>query len=98
MILSYMDQAGAVGARHVIQNSGWSDKTIVSVGMQSVAFRRPVFVGDVVSFRTRLKQIGTTSITIEVNVEAGAANEFRFALEKVGYVENDGSVRPLPQP
>ena len=38
VLLSYMDQAGAVGARHVIQNAGWSDKTIVSVGHGECCF------------------------------------------------------------
>ena len=70
VILSYIDQAGAVGAYHEIRQSGTSKKQIVTVGMKSVAFHRPVFVGDVLSFWTRLVRMGRTSITIHVEVEA----------------------------
>jgi acyl-CoA thioesterase YciA len=70
VILSYIDQAGAVGAYHEIRESGFGKKSIVTVGMKSVEFHRPVYVGDVLSFWTRLIHVGTTSITIHVNVEA----------------------------
>ena len=70
VILSYIDQAGAVGAYHEIRRSGSGKKQIVTVGMKSVAFHRPVFVGDVLSFWTRLVRMGRTSITIHVKVEA----------------------------
>lgn len=70
VILSYIDQAGAVGAYHEIREAGFGKKSIVTVGMKSVSFHRPVFVGDVVSFWTRLLHVGTTSISIHVEVEA----------------------------
>ena len=70
VILSYIDQAGAVGAYHEIRQSGCGKKPIVTVGMKSVEFHQPVFVGDVLSFWTSLVQIGTTSMTIHVEVEA----------------------------
>lgn len=75
VILSYIDQAGAVGAYHVIRQAGWPDQPIVSVGMESVKFQRPVVVGDIVSFWTRLVKVGTTSITIHVDVEADRRGE-----------------------
>lgn len=70
VILSYIDQAGAVGAYHEIRRIGISQKQLVTVGMKSVEFHRPVFVGDVLSFWTKLTRLGTTSITISVEVEA----------------------------
>ncbi|HJN09337.1 MAG: hotdog domain-containing protein [Pirellulaceae bacterium] len=70
VILSYIDQAGAVGAYYAIRQSGSGKKPIVTVGMKSVEFHRPVFVGDVLSFWTKLVRVGTTSITIHVEVEA----------------------------
>jgi acyl-CoA thioesterase YciA len=70
VILSYIDQAGAVGAYHEIQKCGASKKSIVTVGMKSVEFHRPVFVGDVLSFWTSLVRFGKTSMTIHVEVEA----------------------------
>ena len=69
VLLSYIDQAGAVGALHEIRRSGWPDQPIVTVAMNSVEFHQPVFVGDVVSFYTTVARIGRTSITMRVTVE-----------------------------
>src|SRR5947209_3832977 len=56
IILSYIDQAGAVEAhRH-------SETKLVTVAMHEVKFIAPVFVGDLVSFYTETLKIGTTSI------------------------------------
>jgi acyl-CoA thioesterase YciA len=64
IILSYIDQAGAVeGSRHV---SG----RLVTVAMNEVEFHAPVFVGDLVSFFTETVRRGNTSITVRVTVEA----------------------------
>ena len=41
----------------------------VTVAMNSVEFHEPVFVGDIVSFYTKVVHIGRTSITIHVTVE-----------------------------
>ena len=70
VILSYIDQAGAVGARHELQAQGLPVRPLVTVAMKSVEFHKPVFVGDTVSFWTQLQQIGKTSITMHVAVEA----------------------------
>lgn len=70
VILSYIDQAGAVGAYHEIRKAGCGRKPIVTVRMKSVEFHRPVFIGDVLSFWTTLVQLGRTSITMHVEVEA----------------------------
>ena len=70
VILSYIDLAGAVGAHHEIRRAGWPDQPLVSVGMKSVEFHRPVFVGDIVSFWTEVVRVGQTSITMHVAVEA----------------------------
>ena len=70
VVLSYIDQAGAVGALHEIQQQGWPRQVLVTVALNAVEFHQPVFVGDVVSFWTRVMRIGNTSITIHVSVEA----------------------------
>ena len=70
VLLSYIDQAGAVGARHEIRRASWGDPALVTVAMAGVEFHQPVFVGDVVSFWTRVTRVGTTSITVHVSVEA----------------------------
>jgi acyl-CoA thioesterase YciA len=100
VVLSYIDQAGAVGAHHVIRDSGWPDQAIVSVAMDSVEFHLPVFVGDIVSFLTRLVKVGTTSITMHVDVEADRRGESIHLTEAdVTYVTVDvtgGQRRPVP--
>lgn len=70
VILSHIDLAGAVGANHEIRQRGSNAKPLVTVGMNSVEFHRPVFVGDLLSFWTRLVRIGNTSITVHVEVES----------------------------
>jgi acyl-CoA thioesterase YciA len=70
VLLSGIDQAGAVGAIHEIREAGWPERLIVTVAMNKVEFHQPVFVGDLVSFWTSLVRVGTTSITMHVAVEA----------------------------
>lgn len=64
VILSYIDQAGAIEARR--QGS----TKMVTVSMDKVVFHAPVQVGDLVSFWTEAIRIGTTSVTVRVVVEA----------------------------
>lgn len=100
VLLSYIDQAGAVGAYDQMRRSGWTDKPLASVGMKSVEFHRPVFVGDVVSFWTRCLRVGTTSITMHVDVEADRGGEpDQLTQAEVTYVaiELSGDIRrPVP--
>ncbi|HQU45381.1 MAG: hypothetical protein B7Z73_08735 [Planctomycetia bacterium 21-64-5] len=70
VLLSFIDQAGAVGAVHEARRAGWTERLIVTVAMNRVEFHEPVFVGDVVSFWTRMVRVGTTSVTMHVEVEA----------------------------
>jgi acyl-CoA thioesterase YciA len=71
IILSYIDQAGAVEAhRHC-------PGRLVTVAMHEVVFHAPVFVGDLVSFFTETVRLGRTSITVKVVVEAERANPLR---------------------
>ena len=64
VILSYIDQAGAIEARRQ------GLKFMVTVSMDKVVFHEPVFVGDLVSFWTETLRVGNTSITTKVVVEA----------------------------
>ena len=69
VILSYLDQAGAIEARRQ------GCRFMVTVSMDKVVFHEPVFVGDLVSFWTETVRIGNTSITIKVVVEAIRGND-----------------------
>ena len=68
VILSYIDQAGAIEARRQ------GCRFMVTVSMDKVVFHEPVFVGDLVSFWTETVRIGNTSITIKVTCEAIRGN------------------------
>ena len=70
VLLSHIDQGGAVGALHEIRKAGWPDRLIVTVALNRVEFHQPVYVGDLVSFWTSLVRVGRTSITVHVEVEA----------------------------
>ena len=65
VILSYIDQAGAVAARRHT-----SAQRFVTVAMREIVFEQPVYVGDIVSLYTEIKSVGRTSVTITVRVEA----------------------------
>jgi acyl-CoA thioesterase YciA len=69
VILSHIDLAGVVEARK------HANKRFVTVAMKEVEFREPVYVGDTVSFYTTTKKLGTTSVTIRVEVEAQRWND-----------------------
>lgn len=100
VILSYIDQAGAVGARHEMRRAGWPDHRIVTVAMKSVEFHEPVFVGDIVSFWTQAVRVGNTSITMRVTVETERDGKVqKLTQAEVTYVAVelvDGMPRPVP--
>ncbi|HXG12666.1 MAG TPA: hotdog domain-containing protein [Gemmataceae bacterium] len=75
VILSYIDQAGAIGARREVIRAGGPPPSLVTVAMNRVEFHKPVLVGDVVRFLTRLVRLGRTSITMQITVEAERAGE-----------------------
>src|SRR5438128_9372407 len=70
VILSYLDQAGAIGARREVVRRGGRPPFVVTVAMNHVEFHWPVLVGDVVRFLTRVVRFGCTSVTMHVSVEA----------------------------
>lgn len=70
VLLSYIDQAGAIGAGHAIAQADWPRQPLVTVGITSVEFHQPVFVGDVLSFWTTISRVGRTSLNVHVEVEA----------------------------
>ena len=89
-LLSYIDQAGAIGARREVIRAGGKPPFVVTVALNRVVFKQPVLVGDVVRFLTRLVRIGRTSITMQVNVEVDRNKEVLQVTEaEVVYVGID---------
>ncbi|HKI34891.1 MAG TPA: hotdog domain-containing protein [Gemmataceae bacterium] len=90
VILSYIDQAGAIGARREVVLRGGQPPFVVTVAMNRVEFHKPVHVGDVVRFLTRAVRVGRTSITMHVSVEAERGTEVHQVTEaEVVYVGID---------
>jgi len=96
VILSYIDQAGAMEARRL----GCS--RVVTVAMNSVEFKQPVFVGDLLSFYTSVLKIGRTSVHVLVRVEAERFEPpcqiVPVTSAEVTYVAVDENRRPVPLP
>jgi acyl-CoA thioesterase YciA len=96
IILSYIDQAGAVPAHHVVAGR------IVTVAMREVVFHEPVFVGDLVSFYADVTRVGTTSVTVHVTVDAErpgpTSRRVKVTEADVVYVHVDAQNHPLAIP
>ncbi|PYQ32046.1 MAG: acyl-CoA thioesterase [Acidobacteria bacterium] len=92
VILSYIDQAGAIEARR----QGCS--LMVTVSMDKVVFHEPVFVGDLVSFWTETLRIGNTSITTKVVCEVIRDSHKRVIVTEanVVYVNVGQDRKPKP--
>src|SRR5205809_6694542 len=96
VILSFIDLAGGVECRRQ------SPKKFVTKSMHEVVFVAPVYLGDLVTFYTRTVRIGTTSITIDVEVEAerlglgGTKETVRVTEAEVVYVAVGDDGKPIP--
>ncbi len=100
VILSHIDQAGAIGARREVVLAGGKHPLVVTVAVNRVEFKEAVLVGDVVRFLTRKMKLGRTSITMHVQVEADRDGEVLQVTEaEVVYVGVDGTGpdrKPVP--
>lgn len=95
VLLSYIDQAGAIEACRLTLNK------VVTVAIEKVEFLKPVFVGDVVSFCTSVERVGKTSITVRVSVSATRLNAQQTSVVDVTeavvvYVAIGPDGRPVP--
>jgi acyl-CoA thioesterase YciA len=63
-LMGQVDIAGSIPALHRAKGR------VATVAVNSFVFKQPVFVGDIVSFYTRIVKVGTTSITVDVEVYA----------------------------
>ena len=63
-LMGQVDIAGSIPALHRAKGR------VATVAVNSFVFKQPIFVGDVVSFYTKIVKVGNTSITVEVEVYA----------------------------
>ncbi len=96
VLLSHIDQAGAV---HTLREG--LDR-VVTVAMQAVEFKLPVFVGDVVSFYGETVRRGRTSVTVRVDVWARRrvplSEEVHVTEAEITFVNVDEGRHPIPLP
>ena len=62
-IMSQIDIAGALATRDIPMIH-----RVVTVAVNSMSFREPIFVGDVVSYYAKIVKVGNTSIKVDVEV------------------------------
>ena len=61
-LMGQVDIAGSIPAVHRARGR------VATIAVNSFVFKQPIFVGDLVSFYTRIVKVGTTSITVDVEV------------------------------
>ena len=98
-IMSQVDIAGGILAARRARGR------VATVAVNAFTFKKPVYVADVVSFYTRLVKVGTTSITVDVEVYAerswssptpGEVVLVTEALLTYVAIGPDGRKRPVP--
>ncbi len=90
--MSHIDLAGAVEAKKHTR------ERVVTVAMKEVIFKQPVLVGEIVSFYTSTLKIGTSSVTVAVDVEVSRNNsQVKVTAAELTYVSvnKDGQSIPL---
>ncbi len=93
-IMSHVDIAGSICAQKAVAGR------VVTVAVNAFQFRRPVFVGDLISCYGRVLRIGTTSITVAVEVYAERESLGRGCIRvteaTLTYVHVDDQGNPVP--
>lgn len=95
-IMAQLDLAGAVLPARIARGR------IATVAVNEVLFKQPVSVGDLLSFYAQVTRVGTTSVTVRVEVyaERNPANPqvVKVTEAQVTYVAIDPQGRPRPLP
>jgi acyl-CoA thioesterase YciA len=95
-VMAQVDLAGSVLPARVVQGR------MATVAVNQFIFKQPVRVGDLLSFYASVQRIGTTSITVLVEVYAergpGKRHVVKVTDANLTYVAIDGQGRPRPIP
>jgi acyl-CoA thioesterase YciA len=92
-LLSQMDVGGGVFASKVVKSR------TVTVAIEAMTFRKPVYVGDLLSVHATLVRLGRTSITVHLEAWVLRRKENHSILATEGnftYVSIDEQGRPQP--
>lgn len=94
-LMHWIDIAGAMAAsRH-------SNKTVATVGLDSLDFRNPIRMGELVILRAKLTWVGTTSMEVTVrvyaeNIKSGVVTMTNKAYITFVALDEDGKPSPVP--
>ena len=95
-IMSQVDIAGGVVAARRAQGR------VVTVAVNAFQFKKPVYVGDLVSFYADVVKVGRTSLTVDVEVYAQrqrfGADVVKVTEAQLTYVAVDDQRKPRPVP
>ena len=95
-IMAQVDLAGSVLA------GGLAKGRIATVAVNEFLFKQPVSIGDLLSFYAVVRRVGTTSVTVQVEVHAqrnpAAPQIVKVTEASVTYVAIDNSGRPRKLP
>ena len=96
-IMAQVDLAGAVLPARIAKGR------IATVAVNQFVFKQPVSIGDLLSFYAKVERIGTTSITVNVEVfaERNPANLHVVKVTEANLtyvaIDADGKPRPVPK-
>jgi acyl-CoA thioesterase YciA len=93
-VMAQVDLAGAVLPSRLVHGR------IATVAVNEFIFKQPVRVGDILSFFSRVKRLGNTSVTVQVEVFAERINRqgeyVKVTEATLTYVAIDAEGRPHP--
>ena len=96
-IMAQVDLAGAVLPSRIAKGR------IATVAVNQFIFKQPVSLGDLLSFYARVERVGTTSVTVHVEVyaERNPANLHVVKVTEASLtyvaIDKDGKPRPIPR-
>ena len=95
-IMAQVDVAGGTVAGRIARGR------VATVAVKEFVFKQPVQIGDLLSFYVDVKRIGTTSVTVTVEVFAerrpADPKVVRVTEATLTYVAIDGTGQPRPVP
>jgi acyl-CoA thioesterase YciA len=95
-IMAQVDIAGGVAA------AARARGRVATVAVNAFQFKQPVFIGDVLSFYAEITRVGTTSITVNVEVYAqrnpADVETVKVTEATLTYVATAADRRPRPVP
>lgn len=94
VILAWIDEAAAIAARKLFHTPNFATVAI----MGGIHFRRPIFLGDLVSLKSTLVRVGRTSIAFQVDITVFDAQDPTpvCAVQEIVFVRKDAQGKPHP--